>query len=172
MNKIPSSSSDWSALAVDDRFHRKLRNGLFERDRRLTLADDDWLRVSEVSPFCGVVGGDDRALSSAEVLWLHCQLNYLISILISWATHRIVSVNHQKRRAQQPNKLSPPPKNCAQLMIDDIKAIHIKLTWLVNCLSSRFLKNSTRRRRRRRNVSWKINISMRMHNFYLLSTTT
>lgn len=64
----PSSSSDWSALAVDDRFQRKLRNGLFERDRRLTLADDDWLRFNEESPLRGVVGGDDRALSSAEVV--------------------------------------------------------------------------------------------------------
>ena len=66
--EIPSSSSDCScSLAVDERFQRKLRNGLFERDRRLTFADEDWLRDSEVSPLTGVVGGDDRALSSAEV---------------------------------------------------------------------------------------------------------
>lgn len=73
--RIPSSSSDWSALVVDDRFQRKLRNGLFERDLRLTLADDDWLRVREESPFCGVDGSDDRALSSAEV-WVSSILHF------------------------------------------------------------------------------------------------
>lgn len=52
---------------MDDRFQRKLRNGLFERDRRLTFADEDWLRGREVSPLRGVVGGDDRALNSAGV---------------------------------------------------------------------------------------------------------
>jgi len=54
---------------VDERFQRKLRKGLLLRDRRLTLADEDWLRVSELSPFCGVDGwdvdDDDKALSSA-----------------------------------------------------------------------------------------------------------
>lgn len=54
-------------MAVDDRFQRKLRKGLFERDRRLTLADEDWLLVNEASPLSGVVGGDDKALSSAGV---------------------------------------------------------------------------------------------------------
>lgn len=60
-NQIPSSSSSdaaSSALAVDDRFQRKLRKGLLDRDRRLTLADDDWLRAKDVSPLRGVVGGD------------------------------------------------------------------------------------------------------------------
>lgn len=66
--QIPSSSSDCSSFAADERFQRKLRNGLFERDRRLTFADDDWLRVNETSPFCGVDGSDDRALSSAGIL--------------------------------------------------------------------------------------------------------
>lgn len=39
--KIPSSSSDRSAVFVDERFQRKLRKGLFERDLRLTFAEDD-----------------------------------------------------------------------------------------------------------------------------------
>jgi hypothetical protein len=63
--KIPSSSSEWSAVFVDERFQRKLRKGLLERDRRLTLADDDWLRVKEVSPFWGVENEDANALCSA-----------------------------------------------------------------------------------------------------------
>lgn len=65
--ELPSSSSDAFASVIDDRFQRKLRKGLFDRDRRLTFADDDWLRVSDVSPLSGVVGGDCRALSSAGV---------------------------------------------------------------------------------------------------------
>lgn len=88
MTKIPSSSSDWSAFVVDDRFQRKLRNGLFERDLRLTFADDDWLRDKDESPFCGVDGSDDKALSSAEV-WVSSirHLFFFIQNGILWIEH-------------------------------------------------------------------------------------
>lgn len=55
---------------VDERFQRKLRKGLFERDRRLTFDEEERLRVKELSPFDdGVVCIDAKALLSAMIFF-------------------------------------------------------------------------------------------------------